>query len=107
MTCRPWRGPPIGRLPAPAAVAELVDAHGSGPCGGNSVEVRLLSAASQRARRRYSRQPACLGRLTRRRPAIGASRRRGDLLDEIGPEIAGEVVAHALEDAQAGVADRA
>src|SRR5580692_8832732 len=28
-----------------ADVAELVDAHGSGPCGGNSVEVRVLSSA--------------------------------------------------------------
>src|SRR3954469_17515640 len=29
-----------------ADVAELVDAHGSGPCGGDSVEVRVLSSAS-------------------------------------------------------------
>ena len=29
----------------PAQVAELVDAHGSGPCGGNTVEVRVLSRA--------------------------------------------------------------
>src|SRR5206468_347492 len=29
-----------------ADVAELVDAHGSGPCGGNFVEVRVLSSAS-------------------------------------------------------------
>ncbi len=28
-----------------AAVAELVDAHGSGPCLGDQVEVRVLSAA--------------------------------------------------------------
>src|SRR5215831_19219112 len=28
-----------------ADVAELVDAHGSGPCGGNPVEVRVLSSA--------------------------------------------------------------
>ena len=28
-----------------ADVAELVDAHGSGPCGGDSVEVRVLSSA--------------------------------------------------------------
>ncbi len=34
------------RRPLPADVAELVDAHGSGPCGGNSVEVRVLSSAS-------------------------------------------------------------
>jgi hypothetical protein len=26
-------------------VAELVDAHGSGPCGGNPVEVQVLSSA--------------------------------------------------------------
>ena len=30
-----------------ADVAELVDAHGSGPCRGNWVEVRVLSSASQ------------------------------------------------------------
>ncbi len=29
-----------------AAVAKLVDAHGSGPCGGNPLEVQVLSAAS-------------------------------------------------------------
>ena len=29
-----------------ADVAELVDAHGSGPCGSNPVEVRVLSSAS-------------------------------------------------------------
>src|SRR5581483_9293665 len=28
-----------------ADVAELVDAHGSGPCGGNPVEVQILSSA--------------------------------------------------------------
>ena len=28
-----------------AGVAELVDAHGSGPCLGNQVEVRVLSSA--------------------------------------------------------------
>lgn len=28
-----------------AGVAELVDAHGSGPCEGNFVEVRVLSPA--------------------------------------------------------------
>ena len=32
-----------------ADVAELVDAHGSGPCGCKSVEVRVLSSASRRA----------------------------------------------------------
>src|SRR5829696_5514992 len=30
-----------------ADVAELVDAHGSGPCGGNPVEVQVLSSAPQ------------------------------------------------------------
>jgi hypothetical protein len=35
-----------------ADVAELVDAHGSGPCGGNSVEVRVLSSASAHGNRR-------------------------------------------------------
>jgi phosphoribosylcarboxyaminoimidazole (NCAIR) mutase len=29
-----------------ADVAELVDAHGSGPCGGDPVEVQVLSSAS-------------------------------------------------------------
>ncbi len=28
-----------------AEVAKLVDAHGSGPCGGNPVEVQVLSSA--------------------------------------------------------------
>src|SRR5919199_1080292 len=32
-----------------ADVAELVDAHGSGPCGGNPVEVRVLSSALAKA----------------------------------------------------------
>src|SRR5665811_2045813 len=35
----------------------------------------------------------------------GAACGRGDLLDEVGPEVGWEVVAHALEDAQAGIAD--
>ena len=39
-------GARIGRLVGLAAVAELVDAHGSGPCGLTPVKVRLLSAAS-------------------------------------------------------------
>jgi hypothetical protein len=30
-----------------ADVAELVDAHGSGPCGGDPVEVQVLSSASR------------------------------------------------------------
>jgi hypothetical protein len=34
-----------------ADVAELVDAHGSGPCGGNPVEVRFLSSALARLRK--------------------------------------------------------
>ena len=29
-----------------AEVAELADAHGSGPCGGNTLRVRLPSSAS-------------------------------------------------------------
>jgi len=56
-----WRtpkgtAPPCGRtvpryrksgatLSVRADVAELVDAHGSGPCGGNPVEVQVLSSA--------------------------------------------------------------
>jgi hypothetical protein len=38
---------PDGRrlTPPPAEVAELVDAHGSGPCLGNQVEVQVLSSA--------------------------------------------------------------
>jgi hypothetical protein len=50
----------------PADVAELVDAHGSGPCGGNSVEVRVLSSASCRNR-------------ASRRPDTGAPKRRGPI----------------------------
>jgi hypothetical protein len=33
------------KLLSRADVAELVDAHGSGPCGGNPVEVQVLSSA--------------------------------------------------------------
>src|SRR3954466_15249023 len=42
------RGSPVERYArcTPADVAELVDAHGSGPCGSNPVEVRVLSSAS-------------------------------------------------------------
>src|SRR5207253_3008216 len=32
-------------MPRRADVAELVDAHGSGPCGGDPVEVQVLSSA--------------------------------------------------------------
>jgi hypothetical protein len=35
----------ISSTPDHADVAELVDAHGSGPCGCKSVEVRVLSSA--------------------------------------------------------------
>jgi hypothetical protein len=40
-------GPPVRYLRSShhADVAELVDAHGSGPCPGNWVEVRVLSSA--------------------------------------------------------------
>ena len=34
-----------------AEVAELADAHGSGPCGSNTLWVQLPSSASQRVRR--------------------------------------------------------
>src|SRR5207302_1473372 len=34
-------------MPRRADVAELVDAHGSGPCGGDPVEVQVLSSASR------------------------------------------------------------
>src|ERR1700727_2370241 len=46
---------PCGIFAEPADVAELVDAHGSGPCGGNSVEVRVLSSASIARPRRAAR----------------------------------------------------
>src|SRR5215203_5586850 len=39
------------RIGQPADVAELVDAHGSGPCGGDPVEVQVLSSAPKLARR--------------------------------------------------------
>ena len=43
---RPARTPRLRYLRIPHAdVAELVDAHGSGPCRGNPVEVRVLSSA--------------------------------------------------------------
>src|SRR5213595_1243183 len=35
----------MATLSSRADVAELVDAHGSGPCGGNPVEVQVLSSA--------------------------------------------------------------
>jgi hypothetical protein len=35
----------LARLSVRADVAELVDAHGSGPCGGDPVEVQVLSSA--------------------------------------------------------------
>ena len=38
-------GPSLHRIHRLAEVAELADAHGSGPCGGNPVEVRVLSSA--------------------------------------------------------------
>src|SRR6266540_4060372 len=38
-------GESVARLGLRADVAELVDAHGSGPCGGNPVEVQVLSSA--------------------------------------------------------------
>src|SRR6266508_1402164 len=44
------------KLVVRADVAELVDAHGSGPCGGNPVEVQVLSSASKRLRRE-AREP--------------------------------------------------
>ena len=39
-------------LPHDAEVAELADAHGSGPCGSNTVRVQVPSSALQLARRR-------------------------------------------------------
>ena len=45
---------PLARSPVSprllAEVAKLVDAHGSGPCGGNPVEVQVLSSAPAFAR---------------------------------------------------------
>src|ERR1700712_3903971 len=43
-----------------ADVAELVDAHGSGPCGSNPVKVRFLSSALRR-KPRYMRGFLFLG----------------------------------------------
>ena len=40
----------VARLSLRADVAELVDAHGSGPCALRGVEVQVLSSASQRRR---------------------------------------------------------
>src|SRR5215210_537901 len=36
---------PAATMALRADVAELVDAHGSGPCGGDPVEVQVLSSA--------------------------------------------------------------
>src|SRR5207253_6854488 len=41
-----------------ADVAELVDAHGSGPCGGNPVEVQVLSRSEER---RVGKECRCRG----------------------------------------------
>src|SRR5690349_862906 len=43
--------------PPPADVAELVDAHGSGPCARKGVEVQVLSSASVRFARRSQSRP--------------------------------------------------
>src|SRR3954454_250267 len=40
-----------------ADVAELVDAHGSGPCGGNPVEVQVLSSAYRKGSPGAARRP--------------------------------------------------
>ena len=72
-TTRPGRGGPRARPPGapavagsariarPADVAELVDAHGSGPCGGNPVEVQVLSSAPDEgpAQAGFSRLACC------------------------------------------------
>ena len=42
---RPFWPRDLARLTVRADVAELVDAHGSGPCGSNPVEVQVLSSA--------------------------------------------------------------
>src|ERR1700685_716977 len=44
-TCWPGAGAISSLSDQHADVAELVDAHGSGPCLGNQVEVRVLSSA--------------------------------------------------------------
>ena len=54
-----------------ADVAELVDAHGSGPCLGNQVEVRVLSSAP--FDRRWNQGPLKSGGLGRLR-GLGACR---------------------------------
>src|SRR5262245_40896662 len=60
-----------------ADVAELVDAHGSGPCGGNPVEVQVLSSAlarlaGEKGRREAPSLSAC--RLEAYSRAISTSR---------------------------------
>ena len=59
-----------------ADVAELVDAHGSGPCGGNPVEVQVLSSAFPPCRRFYVRA-ACLAHCDV--IALAAGQRKGVL----------------------------
>ncbi len=42
--------------PAEAEVAELADAHGSGPCGSNTLWVRLPSSAGECEREAFLQQ---------------------------------------------------
>src|SRR5215208_7563019 len=59
------------RIGQPADVAELVDAHGSGPCGGDPVEVQVLSSAPNLARR-FEREVKARKFASRRWPMIYA-----------------------------------
>ena len=54
-----------------ADVAELVDAHGSGPCGGDSVEVRVLSSALSSALSSRWRSHAVAVRRTSKSAKLG------------------------------------
>src|ERR1043166_3059805 len=74
--CEPSRAKPVSaaksraRLPVRADVAELVDAHGSGPCGGDPVEVQVLSSAfSRRTRSSAFSRWECVRAIDRARPA--------------------------------------
>jgi ribosome modulation factor len=80
-----------------ADVAELVDAHGSGPCLGNQVEVRVLSSASRGAlqmapryaflapeRQCFTVRPACCQRTYK--PVEAAARQRRDRHDRAGSQ---------------------
>ena len=77
--CDHGRSLPAAKLSARADVAELVDAHGSGPCGLRLVEVQVLSSALRpkvRSRLRRGHDGSEARTLVQVRRARGATLRR-------------------------------